>query len=134
MSKKKIDKDRETVEFLISTIFPKARRRKLKKEYQPNLENVDSEGEEQVEFWSKANLDSVDDSKEAFVEVWRRASRELIPVSEAAKMRGISRISMYDLIERGRLHVIELGGHKFVIRKEVQLFERAKPGPARKEQ
>ena len=82
----------------------------------------------------RANLDysvaAIPNGGNKFWDVfWQGLGKQLITVSEAAKVRGISRISMYDLMERGRLRTIEFGGKKFLIRKEVEDFERAKPGP-----
>lgn len=58
---------------------------------------------------------------------------DLITQSEAARLREVSPEAIAGLIRRGRLTVIELGGHKFLRRSEVVNFE-ALPGgrPAKK--
>ncbi|HEX8197582.1 MAG TPA: helix-turn-helix domain-containing protein [Pyrinomonadaceae bacterium] len=53
---------------------------------------------------------------------------ELITPSDAAKIRGVSRAAVSDLIKRGRLSSYEIGGRTFVNRKEVEEFESIKSG------
>lgn len=69
-----------------------------------------------------------------FANIWYAIKRQVVPSSEAAELRGISRASVSDLIKRGRLHVIEFGGKKFVTKKELQEFKPAKTGPVPKEE
>lgn len=76
-----------------------------------------------------ANLGKVSGASDDYIRFWQGMSEQLVSVSEAAKLRGISRISMYDLVERGRLHTVEFGGKKFLIRKEVEDFAPQRPGP-----
>ncbi len=52
---------------------------------------------------------------------------DLITQSEAARLREVSPEAIADLIRRGRLTAIELGGRKFLRRSEVVKFE-ALPG------
>jgi excisionase family DNA binding protein len=47
---------------------------------------------------------------------------ELISVPEAAEMRGVSNQAIHQLMKRGRLTAIEVGGRKFLLRKEVEAF------------
>lgn len=54
---------------------------------------------------------------------------DLIPVSEAAALRGVARNSIYDLIQRGRLRTVDLYGRTFLYRSEIENFEKQKPGP-----
>jgi excisionase family DNA binding protein len=53
----------------------------------------------------------------------RDSLKDLITQAEAARLRGVSREAIYDLVARGRLKVIEIGGKKFVYRTEVMNFE-----------
>lgn len=48
---------------------------------------------------------------------------DLITQAEAAKLRGITREAIYNLVARGRLQTVEIGGQKFVRRSEVINFE-----------
>jgi excisionase family DNA binding protein len=48
---------------------------------------------------------------------------DLISQKEAAEIRGVSRSAINELIKRGRLKVQEIGGKKFLSRKEVLAFE-----------
>ena len=45
-----------------------------------------------------------------------------ISQAEAARLRGVSRQAIYDLVQRGRLRTVEVGNHTLVCRKEVQEF------------
>ena len=60
------------------------------------------------------------------------ALAELVTVAEAAEIRGTSSGSIYELIERNRLSVIEIADLKLLLRSEVESFERGKPGPKSK--
>lgn len=53
---------------------------------------------------------------------------DLIIPTTAAKLRGVSKQAIYDLIERGRLPVIEVDGVKFVRRSDVLNFEELPAG------
>lgn len=58
---------------------------------------------------------------------------DLISQAEAARLRGVSREAIYDLVARGRLEAIEIGGMKFVQRSEVLGFKERPAGrPAEK--
>ena len=48
---------------------------------------------------------------------------DLITQAEAARLRGVTREAIYDLVARGRLEAIEIGGKKFVRRSDVLSFE-----------
>ena len=48
---------------------------------------------------------------------------DLITQAEAARIRGVSREAIYDLVARGKLKVVEIGGQKFVSRSEVERYE-----------
>ena len=49
--------------------------------------------------------------------------KDLISQTEAAEIRGISRAAINELIKRGRLQVIEVGGKKLLSRNAVKSFE-----------
>jgi excisionase family DNA binding protein len=48
---------------------------------------------------------------------------DLITQAEAARLRGVTREAIYDLVARGRLQAIEIGGQRFVRKSEVIGFE-----------
>ena len=54
---------------------------------------------------------------------------DLISQAEAARIRGVTRAAIRDLIRRKRIRSVEIGGREFVYRSEVQAFEKDKPGP-----
>jgi excisionase family DNA binding protein len=47
---------------------------------------------------------------------------DLITPAEAARLRGVTRAAITDLVKRGRLSSIEVGGRPFLYRKEVMSF------------
>jgi excisionase family DNA binding protein len=49
--------------------------------------------------------------------------QDLISQAEAAELRGVSRAAIADLIRRGRLRTVKLGGRHLVYRSEVESFE-----------
>jgi excisionase family DNA binding protein len=53
---------------------------------------------------------------------------DLIGVPEAARLRGVSTASIFQLIQRGRLRAEKLLGRTLVYRSEVENFEPQKPG------
>jgi excisionase family DNA binding protein len=57
---------------------------------------------------------------------------DLISQAEAARIRGVTRAAILDLIRRGRLQTISVGGRELVYRSEVEAFEKDKPGPKTK--
>jgi excisionase family DNA binding protein len=54
---------------------------------------------------------------------------DLISQAEAARLRGVSRAAIRDLIRRERLRSVSVGGRELVYRSEVEAFKREKPGP-----
>jgi excisionase family DNA binding protein len=54
---------------------------------------------------------------------------DLISQAEAARIRGVTRAAIRDLIRRQRLRSVEVGGRELVYRSEVEAFEKDKPGP-----
>ena len=53
---------------------------------------------------------------------------DLISQAEAARIRGVTREAIYNLVARGRLNTKEVLGRKYVYRSEVLAFEPAKTG------
>jgi excisionase family DNA binding protein len=47
---------------------------------------------------------------------------DLVTQAEAARIRGVSREAIYGLVARGKLSVVEIGGHKFLKRSEVKNY------------
>jgi excisionase family DNA binding protein len=54
---------------------------------------------------------------------------ELMSLTQAAQRRGVSRAAIADLVSRGRLQSISVGGKPHVYASEVDGFEKEKPGP-----
>ena len=48
---------------------------------------------------------------------------DLIPISEAARVRSVTHTAIRDLIQRGKLSAYEVGGRRLLSRKEVTAFE-----------
>jgi hypothetical protein len=48
---------------------------------------------------------------------------DLISQADAAGLRGVSRASINELVKRGRLKTVEIGGKIFLYRSEVENFE-----------
>jgi excisionase family DNA binding protein len=47
---------------------------------------------------------------------------DLITQAEAARLRGVTRSAITDLVKRGRLQSVEVGGRPFLSRAEVERF------------
>jgi hypothetical protein len=58
---------------------------------------------------------------------------ELVSQQQAADMRGVSVQAIQYLVKRGRFTIIEVGGRKFLLRKEVETFEPLPVGRPRKD-
>lgn len=54
---------------------------------------------------------------------------DLITVTEAAQLRGVSRAAIHELVQRGRLRSERMFGRVLLYRSEVEAFERVRPGP-----
>ncbi len=54
--------------------------------------------------------------------------KNLISQKEAAELRGVTLAAISDLIKRGRLTAIEVGGRKFLRRSEITNFKPEKGG------
>jgi excisionase family DNA binding protein len=57
---------------------------------------------------------------------------ELISISQAARLRGVSPQAIDDLIRRGRLSAIEVAGRRLLRRKDVERFRPELGGRGRK--
>jgi excisionase family DNA binding protein len=53
---------------------------------------------------------------------------DLISQAEAARLRGVTRAAIQDLVRRGRIHSVEVGGRTLVYRSEVENYEKGEPG------
>ncbi len=54
---------------------------------------------------------------------------DLISQAEAARIRGVSRASINELVKRGRLRAVPVAGKVLVYRSEVKGFQEEKRGP-----
>ena len=52
----------------------------------------------------------------------------LISQAEAARLRGVTRAAIADLIKRGKLRSVEVAGRALVFRSEIENYERGAPG------
>jgi excisionase family DNA binding protein len=60
--------------------------------------------------------------------VAKKSVDDLISIADAARLRGVTHGAIRDLIDRGRLNSVEVGGRRFVSRSEVETFEPEKGG------
>ncbi len=60
--------------------------------------------------------------------------KKLVSQATAARLRGVDRAAIADLIKRGRLRTEEIDGVPYVYESDVLNFERRKPGPRPKAQ
>ncbi len=58
---------------------------------------------------------------------------DLISQAEAARLRGVTRAAIQDLVRRGRIRSVDIGGRALVYRSEVENYEQGEPGRPRKE-
>ena len=56
---------------------------------------------------------------------------DLISQAEAARLRGVTRAAIQDLVRRGRIRSVEVGGRSLVYRSEIISYEQGKPGRPR---
>lgn len=59
---------------------------------------------------------------------------DLISQAEAARLRGVTRAAIQDLVRRGRIRSVEVGGRALVYRNEVINYEQGEPGRPRKKE
>jgi excisionase family DNA binding protein len=53
---------------------------------------------------------------------------DLISISEAARLRGVAHATIQDLIGRGKLAAVDVGGRRFLSREEVKSYQPGVPG------
>ncbi len=53
---------------------------------------------------------------------------DLISQAEAARMRGVTRAAIQDLVRRGRIRSVSVGGRALVYRSEIEGYEQGEPG------
>lgn len=58
---------------------------------------------------------------------------DLISQAEAARLRGVTRAAIQDLVRRGRIRSVEVGGRALVYRREIVNYEQGEPGRPPKE-
>lgn len=58
-----------------------------------------------------------------------RSLEDLISQAQAARIRGVTRAAIRDLIRRGRLIPVEIAGRLLLHKTEVENFEKRTPGP-----
>jgi excisionase family DNA binding protein len=57
---------------------------------------------------------------------------DLISQTEAARLRGVTRAAIQDLVRRGRIRSVNVGGRALVYRSEIVNYEQGEPGRPRK--
>jgi excisionase family DNA binding protein len=57
---------------------------------------------------------------------------DLISQAEAARLRGVTRAAIQDLVRRGRIRAVNVGGRSLVYRSEIVNYEQGEPGRPRK--
>lgn len=57
---------------------------------------------------------------------------DLISQAEAARLRGVTRAAIQDLVRRGRIRAVDVGGRALVYRSEIVNYEQGEPGRPRK--
>jgi excisionase family DNA binding protein len=68
------------------------------------------------------------DNKEAVID----PISDLISQTEAARLRGVTRAAIQDLVRRGRIRSVNVGGRTLVYRSEIVNYEQGEPGRPRK--
>ncbi len=53
---------------------------------------------------------------------------DLISQAEAARLRGVTRAAIQDLVRRGRIRSVSIGGRALVYRSEIVNYEQGEPG------
>jgi excisionase family DNA binding protein len=59
---------------------------------------------------------------------------DLISQAEAARLRGVTRAAIQDLVRRGRIRSVNVGGRSLVYRSEIESYEQGQPGRPRTEE
>ena len=58
----------------------------------------------------------------------KQVAQDLVSISEAARLRGVTPQSIDELITRGRLPAVEIAGRRLLNRSDVLNFQKEKPG------
>lgn len=58
---------------------------------------------------------------------------DLISQAEAARVRGVTRAAIQDLVRRGRIRSVSVGGRALVYLSEIVNYEQGEPGRPRKD-
>jgi excisionase family DNA binding protein len=58
---------------------------------------------------------------------------DLISQAEAARLRGVTRAAIQDLVRRGRIRAVNIGGRALVYRSEIVNYEQGAPGRPKSE-
>lgn len=53
---------------------------------------------------------------------------DLISQAEAARLRGVTRAAIQDLVRRGRIRSVNVGGRALVYRSEIVNYQQGEPG------
>jgi len=53
---------------------------------------------------------------------------DLISQAEAARLRGVTRAAIQDLVRRGRIRSVEVGGRSLVYKSEILNYKQGTPG------
>ena len=56
---------------------------------------------------------------------------DLISQAEAARLRGVTRAAIQDLVRRGRIRSVNVGGRSLVYKFEIVNYEQGEPGRPR---
>jgi excisionase family DNA binding protein len=56
---------------------------------------------------------------------------DLISQAEAARLRGVTRAAIQDLVRRGRIRSVNVGGRALVYRSEIDSYEKGEAGRPR---
>jgi excisionase family DNA binding protein len=59
---------------------------------------------------------------------------DLISQAEAARIRGVTRAAIQDLVRRGRIRSVNVGGRALVSRSEIEKYKQGEPGRPRKDE
>jgi excisionase family DNA binding protein len=54
---------------------------------------------------------------------------DLLTVSEAARLRGVSHQSISYLVKMGRVRSVSIRGRTYILRKDLENYKPGKPGP-----
>jgi excisionase family DNA binding protein len=75
------------------------------------------------------SLSSLMDAAGGNLDTAASGDEEFLTVTQAAELRGCSRVAIHELITRKRIKAIKAGRQFLIPRRELENFERQKPGP-----